>query len=446
MALKVLILGHPYSGKTTIKQEMRSRGHAFPIHELDEEFSVENGGEWPDDYYYRKRIILPKVFKKILSMPEVVFFTSEFEIEHIKEAKAKGFFVIQFYLYKSQLARRINYQQKARNYSLKLNYQDQKLVKRLGLVDKRVNSFGSPKKVADELEEILGIGNINGDVEGHTMQPNEHVLHVHVVRHGKSLYGQREVTSVEEANDLTPEAPAEIEANAQEFAQQIGQDDGEVEIWSSPYGRTLQTARIYWESLCEAGVRFHKNHEGKCPIKIFRAIDEHRYYPVDVVHALEAGGKVFFQGHAFTVDKKKTNPRNLDPVEYFFQHEIEKIPEKVKTKWPKEYQKVVAQLENVYQVTERMMRPLARLREVKDKNYRFIIVTHNRLMGFLAYIFTGGKRLEVEPGEMINLKRENGKLVVTSMSNYGSQGDSQVDVIDEFDRLKKHQTRVRSLR
>ena len=186
----------------------------------------------------------------------------------------------------------------------------------------------------------------------------------------------------------------------------------------------------------EAGVSFHVNRKGKREIKVYKELDEHRNYPVEVVQALESGGEVNFQGETFYIDKKDTNPGDLDPVEYFFQHAIEKIPGEVKQKWPKAYQEAVEKLENVFQVTERMMRPLARLKKLEDKNYRVIIVTHNRLMGFLAHIFTDGAQKEVEPGEMISLKRTKGKLCISRMTSR-NQGRSDVDVIEEFQRHRQ---------
>lgn len=157
MSSKVIILGTPYSGKTTLCKAMRKRHPKYPILELDEELTKANGNQWPADFDFRNRVVLPRVFKKVMRMKKILFFTSGYDLETLKQAKKDGFKILQLFLYKKQIDLRLDKRQKERNRNYFLNREDQEIIRRLGLVDRRINSFGPVNSVVQRIEKYSEI-------------------------------------------------------------------------------------------------------------------------------------------------------------------------------------------------------------------------------------------------------------------------------------------------
>lgn len=94
---KIIVLGPQCSGKTTIACDLRLFS-TIPVIDEDEEINRRNGGKSPSNWteWARKWTVLrPEVHKDILTMSNVIFFASFFDIEHLLQAKRKGFTVIQ---------------------------------------------------------------------------------------------------------------------------------------------------------------------------------------------------------------------------------------------------------------------------------------------------------------------------------------------------------------
>ncbi len=253
---------------------------------------------------------------------------------------------------------------------------------------------------------------------------------IDIVRHGQANYGQKEVPA-QEANDLTDEGEAQVRASAAELAKLI-QPGEEVVIWSSPFGRTLQTAKIIAEVLEQRGIHLRQKDKTEIPgIQTYTQLNEVRNFSWQVFRPLIEGGEVEFAGHKFFIDKKLSNPKNLVYPEYFTEDVIASIDSEVKAQWPEEYVKEIEGMEKFISTTRRMIDTLDKLKNLQDKPYRIIIVTHDALMGFIANIFSAGEKNGVNPSEFINLEKDDDKLVVTRVGS-ATEGEDKVDVIEEF--------------
>lgn len=250
-------------------------------------------------------------------------------------------------------------------------------------------------------------------------------LNVNIFRHGEAKYNQKDVSSIEEAEDLTIKGIEDAKKSAEELANFIKPNE-EVEIWSSPTGRTLQTSKVISQVLEKKGISIRKNR-----IKIFKQFSEVKNFSWKLFYPLVVGGEVEFAGKKFFIDKNLTNPNNLSPSEYFSESGIKYIDLSYKQKLPEEYVREIEGIEDFIDVTKRLMRPLSHLKNIKDKPHRIIIVTHDALSGFIANVFSYGEMNGINPGEFINLERKAGKLVITKVGNLDI-GNSDLDVIDEF--------------
>ena len=255
-------------------------------------------------------------------------------------------------------------------------------------------------------------------------------LNINIFRHGKSKYEQGKVT-IEEAGNLTIEGIEDVKKNAEELANLVKPDE-KVEIWSSPMGRALQTAKIVAQILEQKGISIQrKGNSNKHGIKIFKQLSEVKNFSWELFYPLVVGGEVEFAGKRFFVDKNLTNPNNFNPSKYFSEGGVRHIDLSYKQKLPEEYVHEIESIEDFIEVTKRLIKPLSRLKNIKDKSYRIIIVTHDALSGFIANIFSNGEMHGINPGEFINLERRDGKLVTTKVGNL-DEGNNDIDVIDEF--------------
>ncbi len=261
-------------------------------------------------------------------------------------------------------------------------------------------------------------------------EKKEPSLNVDIIRHGEAKYGQGEV-SMSEAQDLTEKGIEDVRASANELADLI-QPDEEVEIWSSPMGRTLETAKIIAETLEQKGVHLRRKGKAKeSGIKVFEQLSEVKNFSWSLFAPLINGGEIELAGKKFIVDKNLTNPNNIGYPEYFTEDAIKDITPEAKAQLPEEYVKEIEGFEKFIDATHRIMKPLSRLKKLNDKSYRVIIVTHDALSGFIANIFSGGEKKGINPGEFINLERQNKKLVATRVGGL-KDGNIDIDVVNDF--------------
>jgi hypothetical protein len=151
-------------------------------------------------------------------------------------------------------------------------------------------------------------------------------------------------------------------------------------------------------------------------------------------YPLVNGGYVEFEGERFLIDKKFTNPLDIHLNEYFSKNGIATIDIDYKKTLPNNYVKEIDGFEKFTDAVRRIIVPLSRLKKIKDKPYRIIIVTHDVFSGFIANIFSAGEDSEkhtINPGEFINIERDNDKLVATKVGDF-SDGNKDTDIIEEF--------------
>lgn len=264
------------------------------------------------------------------------------------------------------------------------------------------------------------------------MEKIEKNFNANIFRHGATEYEQGE-TTIEEAGDLTEKGIEEIKARAEELAELIRPEE-EVAIWSSPSGRALHTAKLIAETLEQKGVNLRKKGEAEdFGIKVFKQLSEVKNFSWNLFNSLITGGEIELAGKKFFIDKNLTNPRDIKYPEYFINDEIKNITPEAKTQLPPCYVQEIEGMEKFVDATRRIMKPLSRLKKLKDKSYRVIIVTHDALTGFIANVFSSGEQSGLNPGEFINLERREGKLIATKVGK-SEEGDTNTDVVEEFNR------------
>ncbi len=281
------------------------------------------------------------------------------------------------------------------------------------------------------------------------LNPKKKELKVDIIRHGPSTYRQPKWTDVKTADDLNTigrfvdgakteeeisqgkkEAVEIIKKTAEEIANEIEPGE-EVVIWSSPTGRTLETARIISEVLREKGIELRsKGTSEEYGIKIFEKLGEVKNFSWPLFEPLMNGGEVEFNENKFKIDKTLSNPDNIGHPDYFTSDAIKNISNEAKTKWPKDYVNEIEKFESFAEVNKRMIDMLSRLKKVGDKKYRVIIVTHDALTGGIVKTFTHDKLSGINPGQRISLERKEDKLVVTRVGDI-TEGNSEKDITEQ---------------
>ncbi len=238
-----------------------------------------------------------------------------------------------------------------------------------------------------------------------TSESKRHNVRVTLFRHGTAKYEQGKVT-VSEASDLTDEGRNLVREQAERLADEIGQDE-EITIWSSPMGRTLETATIIADVLREKGftIRLKKSVEnGEMPpsaekaIRVFEALEEVRGLNIELFSVLVGGGSYTLEdGTEATFDKRKTNPDNLSFQDYYYRDGYKKYLLSDKN-IPAEVQSSLNLLEEEADVHHRFDRNIERVSKVQSrKKQRVIIVTHHTAMKDYT-------RNQVQPADYVNLE------------------------------------------
>lgn len=97
---------------------------------------------------------------------------------------------------------------------------------------------------------------------------------IDIFRHGEAFYKQKILNGdqIEQADDLTPSGREMVKRQAEHLVTEIRPDE-EITIYSSPYGRTLQTARIIADVFRKHGLKIRaKNDEEKPYSNIIRVL------------------------------------------------------------------------------------------------------------------------------------------------------------------------------
>lgn len=95
---KIILLGSQCSGKSAIIKYLQENTSLFCV-DHDEEIKKRNNGTYPSEHEYASMVLLPKIEKYVLDLPEVIYSASFFGLEadgsinskRINGAKEEGF-------------------------------------------------------------------------------------------------------------------------------------------------------------------------------------------------------------------------------------------------------------------------------------------------------------------------------------------------------------------
>ena len=258
-------------------------------------------------------------------------------------------------------------------------------------------------------------------------------LKINIVRHGPSTYTQPDWRDPKTANDITTlveitgseteedlsiakqKAIEIVTKSAEKIASEILPNE-EVVIWSSPTGRTLETAKVILETLKSKGINIKKERPN-LGIGIFEKLGEIKNFSWDLFKPLVDGGQVTVAGTEFYIDKNVSNPNNLSYSDYFKNDELRKISQEVLRTWPREFLNQIMDFETFFDVTKRVASSITRIKKVTDKNYRLIIVTHDAFAGNILTTLFESETKSINPGQFISTERRGDDLVLTRIVN-----------------------------
>ena len=219
-------------------------------------------------------------------------------------------------------------------------------------------------------------------------------METYVFRHGKCNYIQGKVP-LERANDLSPEGIVRVTSNAQHLGDRLIRGLP-VKITSSPYGRTLHSARLISDVLreMEYDVKDIVPNEG---------LEEIHDFDRALFLALVNGGDINDNGSRFTIDPSITNPNNLGATDYFRKDINHRLPSSVREYLLPNILDRVLRFESVESAQQRLEKVLS---TVTSPNH--ILVTHEGLTGNYSVQATNNPLAILEPGEYLVLNRTGG--------------------------------------
>lgn len=159
--MKAIIIGTSLSGKTTLVRYLRTNTK-LPILEVDEELTRLNNGVYPTDNKYKHTILIPQIVEDILNRDNIVFFTNTnyFTPSDLKNARSKGFKIVQLWLDLNELQKRNKFRMENEGYpdvsewlSGMTEYQTE--IKQLGLADLVIDANLPTEEIAKKLMPLV---------------------------------------------------------------------------------------------------------------------------------------------------------------------------------------------------------------------------------------------------------------------------------------------------
>ena len=221
-----------------------------------------------------------------------------------------------------------------------------------------------------------------------TKEGQGHDINITLFRHGKANYTQG-VTTLFQAKDLAEEGRVRVRQQAEKLSSEISKDE-QITIWSSPIGRTLETATIISDVLKEKGFKFRliksKDSDTNNPsdldiskiIRPFFTLEEVRGLDITLFSALVDGTSYNLKdGSTIIFDKIKTNPNNMTFQDYYYKGGFKDLLKSGES-LPEEVRDSLNSVEEESSVHYRFDRKLETLKGIKTKNkQRVIIVSHH---------------------------------------------------------------------
>lgn len=159
--MKDIVIGASLSGKTTVARYLRSNTNIL-VSEMDEELTKLNNGRYPTDAEHKHGSLAPKVIKGLLNKKDVLFFTNTdyFSLDNLREARDKGFKIIQLELNLDELNRRNKNRVKNEGYDDLSEWFEgmvvyQEKIRNAGVVDIVIDASQPVKRISEEIQGVF---------------------------------------------------------------------------------------------------------------------------------------------------------------------------------------------------------------------------------------------------------------------------------------------------
>jgi len=159
--MKGIVIGASLSGKTTVARYLRSNT-SVSVSEMDEELTKLNNGKYPTDVEHKHKNLAPKVIKDLLNREDILFFTNTdyFSLDNLREAKDKGFKIIQLELDLDELNTRNKNRIENEGYDGLSEWLEglvvyQEKIRNAGVVDIVIDASQSVKKISEEIQRVF---------------------------------------------------------------------------------------------------------------------------------------------------------------------------------------------------------------------------------------------------------------------------------------------------
>ena len=159
--MKGIVIGASLSGKTTVARHLRSNTN-ISVSEMDEELTRLNNGKYPTDVERKHESLAPKVIKDLLNREDILFFTNTdyFSLDDLREAKDKGFKIIQLELNLDELNKRNKNRVKKEGYDDLSEWFEgmvvyQEKIRDAGVVDIVIDASQSVEKISEEIQKVF---------------------------------------------------------------------------------------------------------------------------------------------------------------------------------------------------------------------------------------------------------------------------------------------------
>jgi len=227
---------------------------------------------------------------------------------------------------------------------------------------------------------------------------------IEIYRHGEAYY-QQGITILDEASDLTTRGKETIHRNGHET---FVQNDRlrRIQIFSSPYGRALETAKIIRQEF----------KDNNLPIYPRRCLQEQINFSYSTINILCKGGVWKDENGVHLIDPTLTNPLNLNQTEYNLSEALKIDPENW-LKLPTTLTDRLRSMETSEKIQARIIRFIKSLSQKMTSTDLSIVVTHDALIAlFLAT--AKSETTHVEPGNKVIIEVVNQRLHILSVAGY----------------------------
>ena len=156
---KLLILGPPLTGKTTLAAELRKRTN-IPVLDFDDELLKLNDGKYPANYPILNEQLKKQVIEAVLLRDSVIFFAFEVKVDALKKMRQLGFQIFQLTAdlatLKERNIKRLKDQpdNDALQY-VEINMQYQARVRQLNLIDETIDATQPSADTAQRLLSLI---------------------------------------------------------------------------------------------------------------------------------------------------------------------------------------------------------------------------------------------------------------------------------------------------